>query len=390
MSVAEEIRQLFVQTNTCVIIPTYNNHKTLRRVIDNSLLYTDRIIIVNDGSTDSTREILGDYPQLKIIHLEKNQGKGNGIRTGFKKAKEQGYQNAITIDSDGQHFPEDFIAFLREIREAGEPVLLIGSRNMDSENVPKKSSFGNKFSNFWFKVETGIKLNDTQSGFRSYPLNFIPKRFFTKKFEFEIEVIVRTAWKGIQVKNIPIKILYDPSERVSHFRPFKDFTRISILNTVLVLITFLYIHPRNFLRSFKKKSFKNFIKENILQADASNLNIALSIGLGLLIGLSPLWGFHTFLAIFLPHVLKLNKALSFAASNISIPPMIPFIIIGSLYTGSVFTGDNAALHLPDKLTVEYAKNHLTTYLIGSSVLAIFVSTITASLIYLILLVSKRK
>jgi len=140
-------------------------------------------------------------------------------------------------------------------------MLLIGNRNMGQDGIPKKSSFGNNFSNFWFWFETGIKLDDTQSGYRLYPLKYIPKNYFTKKFEFEIEVIVRTAWKGIPVKNVPIKILYDPNERVSHFRPFKDFTRISILNTILVVITLFYIKPRDFFRSFKKKVLKNsFVK----------------------------------------------------------------------------------------------------------------------------------
>ena len=136
---------------------------------------------------------------------------------------------------------------------------------MSQDGIPKKSSFGNKFSNFWFWFETGIKLDDTQSGYRLYPLQFIPKRFFTKKFEFEIEVIVRTAWNGIPVKNVPVNVLYDPNERVSHFRPFKDFTRISILNTILVFVTLFYIKPRDFFRSFKKKSFKNFLRENVLE-----------------------------------------------------------------------------------------------------------------------------
>ncbi len=142
---------------------------------------------------------------------------------------------------------------------------------MTQENVPKKSSFGNKFSNFWFWFETGTKLEDTQSGYRLYPLQKIPKNYFTNKFEFEIEVIVRTAWKGIAVKNIPIQVLYDPTERVSHFRPFRDFTRISILNTILVAIAIFYIKPIRFFLSLKKKGIKKFVLENILHHDDSNL-----------------------------------------------------------------------------------------------------------------------
>lgn len=242
--------------NLCIIIPTYNNNKTLERVINGVLEQTPNIIVVNDGSTDETFSILKNYSQITILHLPKNRGKGNALQLGFKKAKELNYSYAITIDSDGQHFPDDIPVFLDALEQTTEPVLLIGSRNMTEENVPKKSSFGNKFSNFWFWFETGISLQDTQSGYRLYPLNHIPNTFFTNKFEFEIEVIVRTAWKGVSVKNIPIKILYDPNERVTHFRPFQDFTRISILNTILVIITLLYIKPRDFFMSFKKKTLK--------------------------------------------------------------------------------------------------------------------------------------
>ena len=255
----------------CVIIPTYNNHKTLKRVIDGVLQYTTNVIVVNDGSTDSTSEIINSYSTIDSISISKNQGKGNALRLGFKKAIKNGFHYAITIDSDGQHFPDDIPVFLEELDKNNSNILLIGSRNMNQEGVPKKSSFGNKFSNFWFWFETGIQLEDTQSGYRLYPLLHIPKKYFTKKFEFEIEVIVRSAWKGSVVKNIPVKILYDPTERVTHFRPFKDFTRISILNTILVLITLLYIKPRDFFRSFQKKKIKQFIKDEILESNDCNL-----------------------------------------------------------------------------------------------------------------------
>ncbi len=211
----------------CVIVPTYNNDKTLKRVLDSILEYTDKVIIVNDGSTDETSAILKAYSNLIQIHHSKNSGKGIALRNGFKKAIDLGYEYAITIDSDGQHFSSDIPKFLNEIT-LNDTVLLIGSRNMAQDGVPKKSSFGNKFSNFWFWFETGIKLEDTQSGYRLYPLKMIPKKYFTNKFEFEIEIIVRSAWKGVTVRNIPIQVLYDPLERVSHFRPFKDFETIAI------------------------------------------------------------------------------------------------------------------------------------------------------------------
>jgi len=96
---------------TCVIIPTYNNHKTLQRVIDGVLNLTQNILVVNDGSTDTTEEILKQYPNVIQIRIEKNQGKGNALRQGFKKAIELHYEYAITIDSDGQHYPDDIPVF---------------------------------------------------------------------------------------------------------------------------------------------------------------------------------------------------------------------------------------------------------------------------------------
>jgi len=249
------LSEKFKTLKCCVIIPTYNNYKTLQQVIEGVLIYTKDIIVVNDGSTDSTSEILLQFPQIQQINLLKNKGKGNALRQGFKHADSLGYCYAITIDSDGQHFPEDIPAFIEALEnEENKEVLFIGARNMTQHGVPKKSSFGNKFSNFWFWVETGTRLQDTQSGFRLYPLFAMKKlKFYTRKFEFEIEAIVKAAWSGIEVKNIPIKIHYELEDRISHFRPFKDFTRISILNTWFVLVTFLYIKPRNLFRKLKKK-----------------------------------------------------------------------------------------------------------------------------------------
>ncbi len=360
------------RNDICVIIPTYNNRKTLKRVIDSVLLYNNNIIVVNDGSTDETSEILEDYPQLVQIHFPKNSGKGVALRKGFEMAIQLGYEFAITIDSDGQHFASDIPLFINEISNE-KLFLLIGSRNMTQENVPKKSSFGNKFSNFWFWFETGIRLVDTQSGFRMYPLKHIPKNYFTSKFEFEIEVIVRSAWRGISVKNIPIKVLYDPSERVSHFRPFQDFTRISILNTVLVFISLFYIKPRDFFTKIQKKGFRKFFLENILESNDSNARKSLSIALGVFIGISPFWGLQSIIVLFLAVLFNLNKAISFAFSNVSFPPFIPLIIYGSLKIGGFFIQSTKPLIFDSSMTFSDIQVNITQYLVGSFILATIMS-----------------
>jgi len=343
-------------------------------VIEGVLIYTDQIIVVNDGSTDDTIRILEKYPDLIQIHFSENKGKGSALRAGFKKAFEQDFDYAITIDSDGQHYPDDIPVFLSEL-EKNQNVLLIGSRNMSHESVPKNSSFGNKFSNFWYWIETGIKLVDTQSGFRLYPLNTLSKiTFYTTKFEFEIESIVKIAWRGVDVKNVPIKVLYDAEERVSHFRPIIDFTRISILNTCLVFIAFIYIKPRDFLLKIKRKGIKRFFNENILYSTDSPAKKAFSIALGVFIGVSPFWGFQTIMVLALAAILRLNKLISFTFSNISIPPMIPFIIYGSLKMGSWVLNTNNSIEY-DNISSDF--NFLLSleeYIIGSFVLA-FLSAI---------------
>jgi glycosyltransferase involved in cell wall biosynthesis len=378
-----EVQSVISEKKICVLIPTYNNAKTLKRVIDGVLQYTENIIVVNDGSTDYTKEILRQYPQIPIINLPENKGKGNGLKIGFRKAKKLGYNYAITIDSDGQHYPDDIPVFLEALQNEEEDVLLIGNRNMSQDGIPKKSSFGNRFSNFWFWFETGIKLEDTQSGYRLYPLHKIPKKYFTPKFEFEIEIIVRTAWRHIPVKNVLVKVLYDPAERVSHFRPFKDFTRISILNTILVTITLVYIIPRNFVNNFKKKSFKRFIKEDVLESDGTNRTKAFSVALGVFIGFSPFWGFHTLLTISLAVLFKLNKVLAFVASNVSLPPFIPFIIVASLFLGSPFVHGESNF-LSQEINFDLVKNNLLQYLIGSAILSVTMSVICGIATFLFL------
>ncbi|MCH5715887.1 glycosyltransferase family 2 protein [Niabella hibiscisoli] len=256
---ADTVSRSFADLRVCVIIPTYNNTATIAKVISDTLQFTDHIIVVNDGSTDDTEKIIREFDHITIQSYLPNRGKGMALRTGFKKAIELGYRYAITIDSDGQHFAKDLPLFIGKLNNEG-PALIMGARNMDTaDNVPGKSSFGNKFSNFWYKVETGIELPDTQTGYRLYPLEPISKmKFFTRKYEFEIEVIVRLAWAGVKVSSVPITVYYPPKEeRISHFRPFKDFTRISIVNTVLVTICFFISGHETFSESFIKTKTGN-------------------------------------------------------------------------------------------------------------------------------------
>jgi len=385
-----QLKEVFRSKKVCVIVPTYNNAKTLATVLRDVLEYTDQLIVVNDGSTDSTIEILKSF-SISLVSYERNQGKGFAIRSGFKKAIELGYDYAVTIDSDGQHFAEDLPKFIDEL-QSHPNAIIIGARNMDQSSVPGKSSFGNKFSNFWFWVETSLRMPDTQSGFRLYPVKVLQSiSFVTRKYEFEIEVLVRAAWRGVEVTSVPIKVFYaDKAVRVSHFRPFIDFSRISVLNTVLVTIALLYIKPRNFFRSFRGKNFTQLFREHILSPHQSNALKAASIGLGAFIGIIPIWGFQTVTALGLATLFRLNKFLVLVGSNVSIPPFWPFIIYGSLKLGALLLDKPLNLPSLNDITLEFAMQSFGIYVTGSILFAAIAGVIIGLLIYVALEVTKKK
>jgi glycosyltransferase involved in cell wall biosynthesis len=382
---------MFRHLRCCIIVPTFNNAQTLGAVIEGLYEFTSHIIVVNDGSTDQTRKTLENYPGLTVISYTRNRGKGYALRTGFKKAMDLGYDYAITIDSDGQHLPEDLPVLLDHI-STNPGALLLGSRNLDQDGIPKGTTFGNRFSNFWFYVETGLKLPDTQSGFRLYPLKKLANtRFFTRRFEFEIEVLVRAAWKGIRIIPVAVNVHYPPkSERVSHFRPFTDFARISLLNTALVLMALLFVRPFLFVRSLDRENIRIFYRKYLLSPEESNFKKAASIGLGICMGILPVWGWQMALAVTAAHFLKLNKVLTVVASNISIPPMIPFILYFSYAMGGLII--NAPTELQDgvKYTLEFVKQNLFQYLVGAVVLAIIMGFATGLLALAILSLFRRK
>jgi uncharacterized protein (DUF2062 family) len=262
---------------------------------------------------------------------------------------------------------------------------------MDQASVPGKSSFGNKFSNFWFKLETGIEMPDTQSGFRLYPLEPLSRMtFFTRKYEFEIEVIVRAAWRGVRVCSVPVRVYYPPAaERISHFRPFKDFSRISVLNTVLVTLALLYHIPLRLIRHAQKKSLRQLIRDNILDGEETNLQKASAIALGMFMGIVPIFGFQIISAIAIAHLLKLNKVLVVLVSNISIPPMIPLIIFLSYQTGGWILGTRS-IDFSYKLSWEIARQNLYQYVLGSIFFALLAAAGTGFVSYMLLSLFRTK
>jgi glycosyltransferase involved in cell wall biosynthesis len=376
----QTLHHKFIHHKCCVLIPTFNNATAIKEVLDGVLEFTTNIVVVNDGSTDNTTAILSCYPDLLVINHPKNMGKGMALRTGFREAYKNGYHYAISIDSDGQHYPDDLHLFIDQI-ELHPKAIIIGARNMDQPNVPGKSSFGNRASTFWFWVVTGIKLTDTQSGYRLYPLEPLNSiRFITRKYEFEIEVMVRSFWKGVDVLSIPIKVFYPPAEeRITHFRPFKDVTRITLLNIVFVLLAAFWFTPIRLIRNFSYKESKKKLYNHTVGSPDSVIKKSLSMGFGVFMGIAPFWGYQIWLGIGLAHLLKLNKVIVAIFSNVSIPPFIPFILYASYYVGAKFLGKPMELVFSKDIGMDDVLKSLEPYLYGSFLFA-FMAGITVTII----------
>jgi glycosyltransferase involved in cell wall biosynthesis len=227
-------------------------------VVEKCLQLRVPVIVVDDGSTDSTSSVLASLSGVTVIHHEKNQGKGAALLAGFAAALPLA-DWAITIDADGQHDPEDILSLMRTIPEGQRPLVIGKREGMEEENVPWTSRWGRKFANFWVWTSCGRWLSDAQSGFRIYPL---PEtlRLGTKarRYQFEVEVLVRAVWFGIPVIEAPVRVLYGPpAERVSHFRPWLDFWRNTQTFTRLIA-TRILIPSR--LRKPHQKVFQGSLK----------------------------------------------------------------------------------------------------------------------------------
>ena len=245
------------ENEVCAVIPTYQNAKTLLQVVADVHRVVDTVIVVDDGSNDGTAALLdkatGNERPEKVLTHPKNCGKGAALKTGLTYARQQGFRYAVTVDADGQHRADDIPALLKAVEEEPD-ALVIGSRGLQHENMPAKSTFANRFSNFWFALQTLQRLPDTQSGLRIYPLRRLHGlRWMSARYEAELTLLVFSAWAGVKLLPVPVSVYYPPrDQRVTHFRPGRDFTRISVLNTLLCFLMVVYGWPRIFCRQIAR------------------------------------------------------------------------------------------------------------------------------------------
>jgi glycosyltransferase involved in cell wall biosynthesis len=315
-----------------IVIPVYNHAGTLREVVTRALDVCGDVLVVDDGSTDGSEEVLKDLP-VRFIRHPQNRGKGVAILTAAHEARRLGMSHIITIDADGQHDPANVSRFLPVIRE-NPLAIVVGKRIFNSNTVPFSSRFGRSFSNFWLRVETGYSLKDTQSGFRAYPVVILEwLKLYEKRYSFEIEVLVKAAWAWITLKEVDISVHYpEPSKRISHFRPFMDNLALTVLNTRLTIRAILPIPQRHFIEAkdaaekvtilHPVKSLKILLGKNI-----SPKQLATSGGLGVFLGALPLIACQSLVILMTANYFRLNKYAALGTSQLCNPPIVPALCI---------------------------------------------------------------
>lgn len=211
-----------------IVIPAYNEERTIRALAEAALTLCLRVLVVDDGSSDATADQLHDLP-LTLLRHSCNQGKAASLRTAFGHALALGATCVVTFDGDGQHDPRDAPKLLAVWRRRPDR-LVIGARLHDRSQFPPARYFANRFACFWISWAAGHPVADSQSGFRVYPRAVleiaVSERAGSSRFTFESEIIIAAAQRGHPTLAVAIEGRYPRDARPSHYRSFVDTAKI--------------------------------------------------------------------------------------------------------------------------------------------------------------------
>jgi glycosyltransferase involved in cell wall biosynthesis len=322
-------------------IPVYNNAATVKDVATRARARLENVLVIDDGSTDANVSDLLVSPRLEderfsasaeekrssssrgetnaviadsaitVIRHPVNCGKGAALLTAMRYAHAHGAKYLITLDADGQHFPEDIPRFFPHL---APDTILIGRRAEITGDMPGSSRFGRDFSDFWIQLESGRTVLDSQSGFRAYPLPAcLDLTVRSVRYGFEVEVLTQALWSGLRSASIPIRVHYPPrDQRVSSFHPLRDNVRLTGLHTRLIARQLLPLpHRRTIHRGGAENAEKTL--------SAFNYSLAAAISTFFSIVLWP-WGFIP--VAYLTFRLHLSKVMAIAFVLLCLPPVI--------------------------------------------------------------------
>jgi glycosyltransferase involved in cell wall biosynthesis len=368
------------------VIPVYNDKNTVKSVAMECRARIPQVLVVDDGSTDTDVEALFSGSDIRVLRHEENRGKGAAIRSALRYVKQQGGRFMITVDADGQHYPRDLEKFIPLLQD-DDTAIVIGCRRFEGENIPRASSFGRKFSNFWLRVEAGVSIDDCQSGFRAYPVEHVSQlKLSGSHFDLEAEILARAIWAGLSLRTVSIDVWYpEPRLRISRFRPFVDNLRLTCMHARLVGRRLLPLPHRRLLPSIEKqvdpavllhpiRMLKSLLKEN-----ATPGLLAMSAAVGTFLAALPLISLHTLVIIYVATRLRLNKVMAVSIQNLCMPPFVPMICIELGYRmryGSWLT------NFSTKTILGELHHRLFEWLLGSLVVAPVAAVLVGGVVFL--------
>jgi glycosyltransferase involved in cell wall biosynthesis len=232
----------------CVVIPTYDNPRTIAEVVRRVRAHLQDVIVVDDGSKAENRDAVLELEKAELavrVRRESNGGKGAAVLDGLHEAKRRGFTHAIQVDADLQHDTDDLPKLLAAAREQPDALVLAAPRF--DETAPRARVIGRKITVFWTDIEAGRGvIEDPMCGFRVYPLaTATTTRVVGRRMDFDIEIAVRMVWAGVPVVNLPTRVRYVPAAQggVSHFAMFGDNMRISWMHTRLMHLVIFWRWP---------------------------------------------------------------------------------------------------------------------------------------------------
>lgn len=235
-----------------VLIPTYNNPLTIRKVVEEVRKHCQQVLVVDDGSDEPAQGLIAELASDELarsVRRKNNGGKGAAVQTGLEEAERLGYTHALQVDADGQHTLQDIPRFLAAA-EQNPDALILGEPVFD-RTIPKSRLYGRAITTFWTRIETwGRTIRDPMCGFRVYPLTHAAHSGTQgRAMDFDPEIAVRLVWKGVPVIHEPTQVRYISKAQggVSHFRIFADNVLISWMHTRLFVLSLFY-GPRILIR----------------------------------------------------------------------------------------------------------------------------------------------
>jgi uncharacterized protein (DUF2062 family) len=282
----------------------------------------------------------------------------------------------LTIDADGQHRASDIPALVAAAA-ANPRAIVVGARDMEGDHIPNAARVGRRVSNFWTHRCTGVDVADTTCGLRVYPVaEVLDLPILTTRYDYEGEVLVRSAWAGLGLVSVPIDVWYphDRARRVSHYRPWADSLRITAMYVRLGLRRLLPAGGTGrAIRGVRAPKLR--VRDTLrhirgLTTSGVRANeLALAIGVGAFVGATPLWGLHAPLTLYVATRWRLNLVAAFLATNVSFPPFAPALVFAEIQVGHLLRAHEWLDLRRDGFATSSAWSHVGDYVVGGFALA---------------------